>query len=82
VPTKSIPENNVGVNLDEADRQIVILACCLRLNALGFKNDIGHWRERAGNLDWFELLGRAEELGVELRQGNQPFHLPAELHHR
>ena len=25
---------------------------------------------------------RAEELGVELRQGNQPFHLPAELHHR
>jgi hypothetical protein len=82
VPTKSIPENNVGVNLDEADRRVVILACCLRLHDLGFKNDIGHWRERAGNLDWFELLGRAEELGVELRQGNQPFHLPVELHHR
>jgi hypothetical protein len=82
MPTHKLPEYVVGVNLDEADRRAVITACCVRLFHLGFRHDLGHWREKAADLDWFELLCRAEELGVELRRGNLPWHPPAELRHR
>jgi hypothetical protein len=81
MPTHKLPENNVGVNLDEADRRVLIAACCVQLFQLGFKNDIGHWRQKASGWDWFELLCKAEELGVVLRRGNLPWHPPAELRH-
>jgi hypothetical protein len=76
------PDLSIGINLDAADRRVLITACCLQLAALGFRHDIGHWRSKAAGWDWFELLGRAEELGVELRSGGKPYHLPHELLHR
>jgi hypothetical protein len=69
----------VGVNLDEADRRVLIVACCVQLHNLGFRNDIGHWRSRAADWDWFELLHRAQELGVVLRRGNEPYVLPEQI---
>jgi hypothetical protein len=81
MPTKRLAENCVGVNLHTADRGVVVTAICIALWNKGFR-DLGHYRERCSVLDWYELLAKAEELGVELRQGNQPFHLPSELHHR
>jgi hypothetical protein len=73
------PAESIGVNLDEADRRVLVAACCIRLFHLGFKDDIGHWRAKAADLDWFELLHRAQELGVTLRRGNEPYVLPEQL---
>jgi hypothetical protein len=75
------PTPNVGCNLDEADRRVLITACCVQLWNLGFR-DLGHWRQRASGWDWFELLSRAEELGVELRRAGKPYHLPEVITHR
>jgi hypothetical protein len=80
----SMPSNNhhkepVGVNLDEADRRVLIAACCVQLFNLGFKGDIGHWRSRAADWDFYELLHRAQELGVALKRGNQDYALPEEI---
>jgi hypothetical protein len=72
----------VGVNLDEADRRVLVAACCVQLFNLGFRHDIGHWRQRASGWDWYELLHRAQELGVVLRRGNQDYRLPEELTRR
>jgi hypothetical protein len=76
------PKEPVGVNLDEADRRVLVAACCVQLFNLGFRHDIGHWRARAAGWDWYELLHRAHELGVELRRGNQPYTLPETIAHR
>jgi hypothetical protein len=76
------PAESIGINLDSADRRILITACCVQLAALGFRHDIGHWRQRAAGWDWFELLSRAQELGVTLRRGNQPYTLPETIKHR
>jgi hypothetical protein len=73
---------NIGVNLDAADRKALILACCNQLFLLGFKHDIGHWRAKAASLDFYELLYKAQELGVTLKQGNQPYTLPETIKHR
>jgi hypothetical protein len=72
----------VGVNLDEADRRVLVAACCVQLFNLGFRGDLGHWRARAAGWDWYELLSRAQELGVTLRRGNAPYVLPQEIAHR
>jgi hypothetical protein len=72
----------VGVNLDEADRRVLVAACCVQLFNLGFRHDIGHWRQRAAGWDWYELLHRAEELGVVLKRGNQDYKLPETITHR
>jgi hypothetical protein len=82
MPSSNHTNEAIAVNLDSADRRVLITACCIQLAALGFRHDIGHWRQRASDWDWFELLHRAQELGVTLRQGNEPYHLPTELHHR
>jgi hypothetical protein len=79
--TTNLPES-IGVNLDECDRRALIVACCVQLAALGFRHDIGDWRARAANWDWYELLHRAQELGVVLRQGNAPYTLPQQIRHR
>jgi hypothetical protein len=79
--TTNLPES-IGVNLDEADRRALIIACCVQLAALGFRHDIGHWRQRATTWDWYELLHRAQELGVTLKQGNREYQLPEEVAHR
>jgi hypothetical protein len=76
------PALSIGVNLDEADRRALITACCIQLAALGFRHDIGHWRAKASTWDFFELLHRAQELGIELRRGNQPYTLPETIAHR
>jgi hypothetical protein len=81
MPTKQ-SSTDIGVNIETADRKAVITACCVQLSNLGFRHDLGHWRAKVANLSWFELLSRAEELGVVLRRGNQPWHPPSELHHR
>jgi hypothetical protein len=72
----------VGVNLDEADRRVLVAACCVQLFNLGFKNDIGHWRAKAADLDLWELIYKAQELGVVLRRGNEPYTLPQQIRHR
>jgi hypothetical protein len=72
----------IAVNLDEADRRVLIIACCVQLHNLGFRHDIGHWRSRAADWDWFELLHRAQELGVTLRRGNVPYVLPETIAHK
>jgi hypothetical protein len=77
--TTFYPKEPVGVNLDECDRHVLIVACCVQLFNLGCKHDIGKWRQRAADWDWFELLSRAQELGVVLRQGNQDYRLPEQL---
>jgi hypothetical protein len=74
-------ENCVGVNLDTADRAQVVTAICIALWNCGFR-DLGHYRERCASLDWVELLHRAQELGVTLRRGNQPYTLPETIAHR
>jgi hypothetical protein len=79
--TTNLPES-IGINLDLADRRALVLACCNQLFILGMKDDIGHWRQRAATWDWYELLLRAQELGVVLKQGNREYQLPEELHHR
>jgi hypothetical protein len=76
------PKEPVAVNLDLADRRVLIVACCVQLHNLGFRHDIGHWRSRAADWDWFELLHRAQELGVTLRRGNQDYALPETIAHR
>jgi hypothetical protein len=76
------PPASLAVNLDSADRRALVLACCNQLFILGMKDDIGHWRQRAATWDWYELLLRAQELGVVLKQGNQEYQLPEELAHR
>jgi hypothetical protein len=73
--TTNLPES-IGINLDLADRRALIVACCIQLANLGFRHDIGHWRQRASTWDWYELLHRAQELGVTLKQGNQEYQLP------
>jgi hypothetical protein len=80
--TAEHPKEPIAVNLDLADRRVLVAACCVQLFNLGFRHDIGHWRQRASGWDWFELLHRAQELGVTLRRGNQEYRLPEELHHR
>jgi hypothetical protein len=81
MPTKRLAENCVGVNVETADRGAVVTAICIALWNRGFR-DLGYYRQRCAVLDWYELLHKAQESGVELRRGNQPFHLPSELHHR
>jgi hypothetical protein len=79
MPSDHHPKEPVGVNLDEADRRVLIAACCVQLFNLGCRHDIGHWRAKAADWDWFELLHRAQELGVTLRRGNEPYVLPEQL---
>jgi hypothetical protein len=80
--TNSANNSSIGVQLDTADRKAVILACCNQLFLLGFKHDIGAWRAKAASLDFYELLYKAQELGVTLKQGNQPYTLPRTITHR
>jgi hypothetical protein len=82
MPSNNQTKEPVGVNLDEADRRVLVAACCVQLFNLGFRGDIGHWRQRAAGWDWFELLSRAQELGVTLRRGNQDYKLPETITHR
>jgi hypothetical protein len=70
-PSNTNPAESIGINVAEADRRALILACCQQLFNLGFKNEIGHWRERAAGLDLPDLIGKAQELGVTLRRGNE-----------
>jgi hypothetical protein len=73
---------NIAVNLDVATRAQIITAACVQLYNLGQTYQIAEWRKRAADWDFFTLIGRARDLGVEFRQGSEPFQLPMELHHK
>jgi hypothetical protein len=81
-PSTTNPTESIGVNLDLADRQALLAACCNQLFLLGFKHDIGHFRAKAASLDFYELIYKALELGVTLKQGNQPYTLPQTIKHK
>jgi hypothetical protein len=81
-PSTTNPDLSIGINVDSADRRALVLACCNQLFLLGMKSDIGHWRAKAASWDFYELIQHAQELGVVLKQGNQPYTLPETIAHR
>jgi hypothetical protein len=82
MPTRTIPAFPLAVNLDEAERPQLIAAACIALYQSHRTNEIGLWRQRAADWSFPELLLELIHLGIELRTGNQPFHLPMTIHTR
>jgi hypothetical protein len=82
MPAYKVSENNLAVNLDVATRATIVTAACCQLYNLRQTSQIGEWRKRAAEWSLYELIGRARDLGVEFRQGSEPFQLPMELHHK
>ena len=81
--TKFPAGNTVTIDLDQADRRVIVAVACAQLYGLGNRAyDIVEWKQRASAWSMPELIHRASELGVRFVQGRRPYELPVQIRRR